>query len=212
MAKKVLTKKSFKKKEIVREFFKKFSDKRFLVGLATVILLGAILFLNKSLFVVAIVNGRPILRMDFEKRMIARAGNQILEESVNEAIIRQEASKRGIKVTNIEVDNKVKEIEKSLEGRISLSDALAAQGLTQESFRSQLELPLLVEKMTADQIVVSDNEVSDYIGKNKASLLATDEAGLKDEAKKAIYLRKKEEVFQSFFEELKKNSKVVSLL
>lgn len=184
----------------------------YLIGIILVILVVAYFWKNKSLLVVATVNGQPIPRWSFESRMVSRSGNQILDEVVNEQIIMQAGAKKGIVVSEKEVAAKVSEIEKSLNGQVSLADALAGQGMTMSEFQSQIKLQLTLEKLVASDLTVTPAEIKDYLDKNKASLTATDEAGLTAEAQKAILAQKKNDALRKLFTDLKSQAKVVKYL
>lgn len=176
------------------------------------VLTAALAWKNKGLFVAATVNGRPILRLELDQRLVSRFGDQTLDEMVGEVLIRQAASQNKITVSKAELDNKIAEIEKTLNGQITLKDALAQQGDTVESFRQRVELQLLLEKLTVGQVNVTDQEVSDYIEKNKSSLVASDEAAMKKEAKDTLVASRQNTVLRQYFSDLKTKAKVAKFL
>lgn len=190
----------------------KFLTLRYLLAAAAVLITILFLWQNKSLLVVAMVNGRPVLRTDLEKRLIGRFADQTLEELVGEALIRQEAGKRGIGVTPAEVDAKIAEIEKTLEGKVSLGEALSQQGMTMDDLKRQLELQLLMEKMNADKLAVTDGEVDEYLEKNKQTMIATEAAAKREEARKALMSEKRSEVLGQFFTGLRSQAKIIKFL
>lgn len=186
--------------------------KIYLVAALVVVLLALFLWKNKSLVIVATVNGQPIPRWTLEKRLVGRYGTQTLEEVVNEEIILQAGQKKNIQVSEAEIDSKVAEIDSSLGGKISLKDALAGQGLSMDEFRMQIKLQLTLEKLAGASIVVSDKDVTAYLDKNRSSMTATDEAGLKLEAQKTLEAQKKNEALRQLFNDLKNQAKVVRYL
>ena len=179
-------------------------------------LIIALLFLlvwkNKGWFVAATVNNQPIWRWELEQRFVSRFGTQTLDEMVNEQILKNEAAKQGITVSDPEINIKISEIEKTLNGKVTLKEALSQQGMTIDDFRRQVQIQILIEKLTAGSVNVSDKEIADYVDKNKDSLTATDESGIKAEAKTAILQGKRNETFQTLFENLKKSAKVTKFL
>jgi hypothetical protein len=64
--------------------------------------------------------------------------------------------------------------------------------------------------MTIDNIKVTDDEIAKYIETNKSFLSATDEAAMREEAKKNLIAEKRSTEFQKIFEELKKKASVKS--
>jgi parvulin-like peptidyl-prolyl isomerase len=184
------------------------------LALITIVLVAAALLFwkNKGLFVVAVVNNQPILRVSLERKLVTHFGDQTLDEMVGEVLIRQAASKNNIKVSRAEIDAKLSEIEKTLNGKITLKDALAQQGDTLEGFRGRIELQLILERLTASQTLVSDQEVTDYLASNKTSLVATDEAGMREEAKKTLLSEKQNTVLRQYFMDLKAKAQVIKFL
>lgn len=175
-------------------------------------LLVLILWRNKGWVVAATVNNQPIWRWELEERFVSRYGSQTLDEIINEQILKNEAAKQNIQVTDKDVDQKIAEIEKSLEGRISLKDALAQQGMTIEQFRDQAKIQILIDKLTEKKVNVSDKEIDEYIEKNKDALTATEAGAIREEAKEQILQDKKRQVFQDLFGKLKKDAKVSKFL
>ena len=136
-----------------------------------IIVLLALLYIFKSAFVVAMVNGQPITRAQFNQELQAQAGKQVMGSLVTETLVEQEASKRHITVSQSEINSQVKTIQAQLaqQGQ-TLDSALAARGMTQDEFMTQLKLQTLIQKMFANQIKVTPQQVNDYISKNKDSL------------------------------------------
>lgn len=136
-----------------------------------VVVLLVLLYIFKSAFVVAMVNGQPISRARFNQELEAQAGKQVMDSLVTETLVEQEASRRHITVSQSELDSQVSTIQKQLaqQGQ-TLDSALAARGMTRDEFMTQLRLQTLVQKMFANQIKVTPQQVSDYISKNKDSL------------------------------------------
>jgi len=192
--------------------WKKFLSTKYIVALAVILLLSGLLWKNKALVVAATVNGQPVPRWELENRLIARYGSQTLDEIVNEALIRQAGQKNGATITQKEIDNKIAEVEKSLNGKVSLADALSQQGMTMAEFRGQIELQLILDKLAANSIVVSDKEVADYVASNSATLTATDPASQSAEAKNILVSQKKNAAYRQLFNDLKTQAKIVKFL
>lgn len=141
-----------------------------LIPLAVLLAVVAV-YLLKSWFVVALVNGQFITRPAFESAMEKQDGKQILENLVTEKLLEQDAAKKGISVSQSDVDSQVKKIDQQLASQgQTLDQALAARGMTKADLEDQLKLQTLLQKLLANDIKVSDTEVSDYIDKNKDTL------------------------------------------
>lgn len=186
-----------------------------LIAAAFVLFVAAILWRNKllpGLVVAGTVDGQPVWRWNMEKRLVSRYGSQTLDDMVTEQIILNEAAKRKASVSPAEVNAKVADIEKSLNGQAKLSDLLAQQNMTVDDLKHQIELQLLLQKMTADNTQVTEAEINDYLSKNKDSLAATDEAGLKAEALQTLQSEKQNTAFKDLFNELKAKAKIQKYL
>ena len=145
-------------------------NKKIVFPIVGVLLILAVLFYSKGLFVAALVNGSPISRIQVIEELEKQSGKQALESLITQKLIQGELDKKNITVANDAINEEIKKIE----ARVSqqggtLQAALAQQGLTEEKFRERVVLQKRLEKLLADKTVVSDEEVSKYIKDNKIS-------------------------------------------
>lgn len=180
-----------------------------LVGFLALVVVGLYLWNNKGLILAATVNNKPIWKWEVLMRLNDKYGATAIDEMANEKLITDTAAGKNLFVSGAEVEDKIKEIEKSLEGKIALKDALTQQGLSDAEFRKQVGLQILVEKLTADKAFVSDKEIEDYLAKNKALMIATEAAKQREEAKNALIAQARSSAFQGLFSQLKKDAKIV---
>lgn len=153
-----------------------------LIALFILAVLGA-LFAFKGLFVAATVNGAPISRVSVIQELEKNSGQQALDIIITKKLIEAEAAKAGVTVSQEDIDAEIKTIEDqvSTQGG-TLEMALAQQGITEEQLREQLGLQKKMEKILADKIQVTDEEVNQYLTQNKTPLPAgTSEAEFKDQ-------------------------------
>lgn len=199
---------AFVKDPAVRNFWKTPS---FYIGLV-VIALVALLALNKSWWLAAVVNGKPVFRWDFNRVMTQRFGQQTLENMISEQLIAEEGVKSGVVISQKDVDAKVQEIVKGLGENVKIEDLLKFQGMTKADFEKQLRLQMMMEKILAKDLAITEDDVNNYIASNSALMTATDEASLKDEAREAIRSQKIGEKMQTWFTELKEKAKILRFL
>ncbi len=169
-----------------------------------VVVLLLLAFLFKNLFVVALVNGQPISRMQYQQQLEAQAGKQVMSSLVTQSLLNEEAARRHITVSQSDLDTQVKNIQSqlALQGQ-TLDSALAAQGLSKDSFMQQLRLQALVQKMLADKIKVSDAEISDYISKNQSTLpTGESDAQVKAQVRQQLQQQKLSSQAQSLIQQL----------
>ena len=137
------------------------------LGIAAILIMGALTFIQ-GYVVAATVNGKPISRLSVIKELEAQAGKQALESRIQEMLLKSELEKAGVSVSTEEVDAEIQKIEAQVSGQGgTLADALAAQGMTEEQLRGQIEEQKQIEKMFADKVQVSDEEVAAYIKEQK---------------------------------------------
>ena len=144
--------------------------KRIIILVAGILAAGFLLFFFRSIFVVAVVNNRPVSRFTFDRELERQAGKQILENMVTQKLIFQEAKKLKVIVEQKEIDEKVKEIETQYGFKESELDSfLTMQGQTRKDFDESIKLQVIVEKILGKDIVISDEEAKKYFDDNKTS-------------------------------------------
>lgn len=161
---------------------------------------------NKGLFLAGTINGRFITTPEFYSKLAKANGEEVFDSIVREVLIKQEAAKKGVTVTEEELDEKIKEIEDRLGGKENLELALKQNKTSIEEAKEQITIQILVEKLLEDEIKVNDDEVSKYIKENKE----INPNLSKEEAREAIKSSKLNEKFTTWFEELKSNAQITT--
>lgn len=174
-----------------------------------IILLVAV---NKGLIFAAVVNGRPIFRSYLSKTLVNRFGKQTLDNMITVELIQEEARKQRVTAAKSDIDAKEKEILESFGGKVTLEDLLKYQGMTKEDFDEQLRVQILLSKLLGKDVTVTDAEIADFLVKNKATLQATDEAELKDEARNALINQKVSEKIQPWITDIRQKAKIMRFL
>ncbi|HUD44797.1 MAG TPA: SurA N-terminal domain-containing protein [Patescibacteria group bacterium] len=177
----------------------------YIIAIIAAVVVLFLLYTYKGVFVAAVVNDQPISRLDVIKSLEQQGGKQALQSIVTTTLIKQEANKRGISVSQNDINNELKTIQGNLskQGQ-TLDSALAAQGMTKQSLIDQITLQKEVEKMVGP-VTVTNKDVSDYISKNKANIPpGTTDAAVKTQLQQQE-LQQKE---QSFVEGLQNKAKI----
>lgn len=179
-----------------------------------IVVLGliAIFVSNKGLLVAAVVNGKPIFRWQLTSIMTSRFGQQTLESMISQSLIDEEAKKAGISILQTDIAKKESDLVKSLGTNVSIDDILKYQGMTKADFEDQLRLQLIVEKLLGKDITITDADIDAYIATNQASLTATSEAGLREEAKQAMFSQRVNDKLQTWFSEIRTKAKILRFL
>lgn len=181
----------------------------YIIIAAVVFVLLAALYLTRSWFIAATVNGQPISRLAVIKELEKSGGANALNTLVTKTLIAQEARKKHVSVSDAEVDKEIKNIEKRLSGQgQKLSDALTSANMSMSDLRDQVRYQKLLEKMVGP-VTITDKEVNDYIEQNKASLpQGTDEATLKAQVKDSLSQQKLNDKIQPFVQNLQSQAHV----
>jgi len=184
--------------------------KSYAIIILAVILIGALLYAGRGLFIAATVNGEPISRLAIVSELERQSGKQALDSMVTKTLILQEAKKRNVSVTEREIDDEIKSIESNLKQQgQNLEQVLALQGLTRASLRDQIRIQKIVEKLLGKGISVTDKEVADYIASNSATLpQETNQQDLQNSIKQQLQQQKLSERFQTWIAELRQKAKI----
>jgi len=112
--------------------------------------------------------------MNFYHRNITEEKlKEIREKAIQNLIYREllyyEAKKKGLKVTEKEINNLMDQLIKQYKSKENLEKLLKQTGLTIEGFKKELEKRLLVDKLIKKYAIVSltDKDLKEYYEKNK---------------------------------------------
>ena len=180
-----------------------------IIGLIFVFLLG--IFVTKNFLIAATVNGQPISRITVIKELEKQGGQQTLEGMITRVLIQQEADKKGLTVSQEEIDAEIKKIEDSLKTQqTTLDAALELQGMTRADLIKDIKLQLLVQKLVESKVNITDDEVANYLKENTDFFPedASEAAKLKD-AKEQLKQQKISTETQNLIDQLQKNAKTV---
>jgi len=195
---------------------KKTTEKKKKIFLIVFLVLAAlaILYFLKSLFIVAIVNNRPISRWAFDRTLEKQVGQQVLNSIITGMLINQEAKKQNIIATQAELDQRYNQIDNQLKAQgQTLEAALAANGQTRADFDEQMKTQIVLEKMLGKDVSVTDEEISTYFTENKDTF--DKEATLESEKEniKATLLQQKLNAkLQPFLADLQSKAKIIYFL
>lgn len=189
-------------------------NKRNVIIALVVIFIAAVILLLRNQLIAATVNGESINRLTLINQLEQQAGKKVLEGLVTNTLILQEAKSKNVTVSNDEINSEIKNIDDNLKKQgQSLDQALTLQGLTIDVVKEQVRINLIVRKLLAGKISVSDKDVSDYIDKNKDSI--PKDANLEDTKKQArqqLEQQKLQEKYQELIKSLQDKAKINYLI
>lgn len=213
-SKKKVVKKSLKKCKF--EICNKVKNRLFKCWKKIVLVVGLIglLFYFKGMFVVALVNNRPIFRYSYIKELETQGGQQVLDTLMTKTMILQEAKKQGVKVSQEEMEAEVLKIEEIAQQQgMELDELLKLQNVKRSNLMKQIELQKMIEKLAGEGVEVSDEEADVYLEEN-SDFLPEDSSPeeLMEIAKEQLKQQQLNQKIQEIVFRLKDEAKVVSWL
>jgi len=184
--------------------------------LLLIILLG-LAYLYKGLFIVAMVNGKPISRFAQIERMQKTvtqngqtAGKESLDNLITEELISQEAKNQNIVISDADIQKEIDNLTKSVEAQgTTLDAALATRGMTKEELQKNIKLQKTVEALLSSQLAISDDELKNYFDDNKDFYGANAKfEDLKDTVKSDMEQEKFSTEFQKWYQKLQTESDI----
>lgn len=175
-----------------------------------ILLLGLALlaYYKKGWFVAATVNNQPITSIELNQRLNKMYKDQTLNQMINEKILEQEAAKKGINITQEEIDTKISELENQYGGKEIFESLLMQQGLSRDEFERQTKFQLIIERLYSSEVSPSAEEIQKFMEENIDSPEATEPAKFRQTAETSLRQQKLSTIFNQKFQELKQAAKV----
>lgn len=157
------------------------SSKRRAVKIAVAIVAAAIviaaIFYARSVFVAATVDGTPITRLSVIRQLEKQGGKNVLDALIAEYLIEHEAAQKGITVSEDDINQEVQKISASVVAQGgTLEAALAQKGLTQDDLHKNIRVQKMIEKLLADKLQITQQEIDKFIADNKVAIPKGQEA------------------------------------
>ena len=177
--------------------------------IAVIIALGALGYVFKGFFIAATVNGSPISRLAVIQKLEKASGKSLLDSLITERLIQNEAKAKKIVVSDEEINGEIKKIEDQIIAQGgTLDEALLSQGMSMDELKEQLILQKQVEKLVADKINVTDEEVAKYIIDNAVPVIKGQEAATNDQIRSDLRNQKLNQEANILITTLKSEAKI----
>ena len=204
-------KESSPSKERQQKYFKKSIqiNTRTAIIIAIVIIIGVLAYIYKGVFIAATVDGSPIMRLTIIQKLEKTSGKNLLDSLINEKLIQNEVRAKNIIVSDDEINSQTKTIESQIATQGGTLDAaLAEAGMSMDDLKKQIMAQKEIEKLLADKINVTDEEVAQYIKDNKVSIPQGQEATIVDQIKSEMRNQKISTEAQTLITNLKSKAKI----
>jgi hypothetical protein len=183
--------------------------KKTLAIIATLIVLGGLLYLAGKYAVIAWVDNRPITRFQLFSNLEKRYGKDMTEQLIVENLILSEARQKNMTVSDEEIATEIKKIEEQQGGADQLNQILQVQGISQSEFNNLIKLQLLRTKIFGEGIAITDQQIDEYIEQNRENIpTATEGASQADKDKLRVDVKEQllqEQISTRFNEWLRNN-------
>lgn len=179
-----------------------------------IVILGALLFLGRSLVIAATVNGQPVSRFAIISELEKQGGQQALEKEITRMLVFQEASKKNIVASKEDLDKEIAKITKQVKDQgQDLNELLKAQGISQNDFQNDVKMQIVVTKLLGDKTKVSDKELNDFLSKN-ADLISKekDQKKAREDVRQQLSQQKLSTEYQKWIAEIRKNANVLQFV
>lgn len=187
---------------------------RLVMIVVVLILLGAALYLVKQWFVVALVNGQPIARLKVVQELEKQGGKRVLDSLIVQELIRQEAKKKNVQVSQSDVDASIKKLEESFkaEGQ-TIDQILSLQGMTRKDLEDQMKIQITLEKLLGNKVAVTEKEIDQYLTQTASEttmevVTTPTPTPSRESVREQLKQQKLQEEAQKLIEELRKNAKI----
>jgi parvulin-like peptidyl-prolyl isomerase len=107
---------------------------------------------------------------EYVQRLKPLYGKSILEYMIIEIIIEQEAKEQNITVKPEEINEKIDKLKPK-----ATAEQLSKMGITIEDLRQRFESEILIEKIVAKQVIVTEKEIRDYFESRKTNFAKPEE-------------------------------------
>lgn len=184
-------------------------NKKYLIFVAALLLLVVFVYFFRGLFLVALVNNKPITRLSLIKQLEKESGQATLENIVIKELIMQEANIKGVLISQEDIQREIDSITEVVEAQgTTLDAALSMQGQTIEDLRENIRIQKTAEEILKNEIQVSDQEVLEYFEKNKELYEDREFVDLEVEIKEQLSQQKLQVKFSELLENLKSKSNI----
>lgn len=181
-----------------------------LIVLLIILLLATLAYFLKDEIIVAQVDGKPITRFALIKNLEKQGASQVLSSMTTEALLRQAIKDSGVVVAEEEVNQEMQNLEDTLTAQgQKLDDLLEAQGVSRQEIADQIRLSKQMEKILADKVTVTDEEVQSYYDDNITAFKGSSFDEVKDQLREQLRQQKLSTAQQEWLADLQKKANVV---
>ncbi len=138
-----------------------------LLSFGIILLSLFVYFLNKNINI-ARVNGQAITKTRYFSELHKSSGQQVLDEMITKLIIKQEAERMGVNVSQSDIEEEITKLRSSVESQGStLEQVLTYQGVTYDQLLENIKIQKMLEAILTDRVSITDDEIKSFYEENK---------------------------------------------
>ncbi|OGC42023.1 hypothetical protein A3K02_02085 [candidate division WS6 bacterium RIFOXYD1_FULL_33_8] len=203
----------FKKIKFVKPDFKKIFKNKVarIVAMILVVLVAFVLidlfvqYLNNG-YSIAVVDGSRISKNEYHKRLESLYGQTVASQLIDEELIKQEAKKTGITVTEEDIQVRLDEIIASIGGEETYQQALELNNITENELKDQIRLDLITQQIIEPTLEYTEDDVKAFFEQYSATIFPNETAAL-EEGEKLDYELYKVQVKDVYIQQEVENQK-----
>jgi len=116
---------------------------------------------------VAIVNNVRISETEFNKRMIAAVGRDVLKDMIDRELLRQAAEEAQIEVDQTEFDTEVERAKGSFPTEEKFVQFLSSRSMTVEDWEEEVRMALVARELTVQDIAITEEALKAFFEQYK---------------------------------------------
>jgi foldase protein PrsA len=189
---------------------KLFKNKKFWIT-SGVIVLAAILYFARSLFVAVVVNGKLVSRYSLTRELERLGGASTLNNIIEKTLVYSEAKKLDKVVSTQEIDTEMQALETTLKDQgLTLDQALSIRGQTRQELAEQMRYQKTVEKILGEKISITEEEIAEYFKTNRATFETSDTLEtVKEDITQTLFQQKLTDEYQTWLTDLQAKAKIL---
>jgi|GEM_PF-5630854 len=179
-----------------------------------VIFIFSVAYLGKSLVVSAIVGRTPVFTWTLNKKVNSLYRQNVLNALIERTLVKNEAKKQGISVTDDEVNTEIDRIKSQIEATGGdLDSYLAMNGESYNDFVEDVSYNVIVEKLLLPKINISDQDIQDYFDQNTDLFdPGTKLEDVKDQIVQNLQYQQMQQQYSTLVSQLQANAKIITFV
>ena len=156
-------------------------------------------YLNNG-YSAAVVEGKRIPRSEYIKELETAYGATVVDQLIDEEIIKIEAEKAGVEATDEEVNKQLETLIESVGGKETYETVLQQNNIDEEELKDQIKLSILANKVLGPTVEYTEDDLKSFFNQYSAQLFPTETEAL-EEGEKLDYEQYKDQVKQRYIEQ-----------